>query len=674
MSAKEESNGLPEFKTIDLIMFQLTLNSTLKRHLQTIDNILLENTRFNWNNLMQPLEDMDDELERLWSPLAHLHAVVDSDPLRNCYEACLSKLSAYESAIGHNQRLYEAIKSIDLSALNKTQQKIIHDSLLDFELSGVNLLPDEKKRFEHIQARLAELSNQFENNVLDATLDFSLHIDEPEKLNGLPEHSIQRAQNLAQEKGLSGYLLNLEYPCYHAIITHAEDRQLRETFYHAYVTRASEIGPSAGCYDNNPVVDEILNLRYEKARILGFSNYAEYSIATKMAESTEQVLEFLHDLTTRAYRQALLEYDRLQTFARKNCNIDSIKPWDIAFITEKKQNHLFNLTQESLRSWFPLNKVMDGLFAIVHRLYGMHFEAIDNNDVWHPDVRCYQVYDNENTLRGTIYTDLFSRGNKRGGAWMDSLQSRIKRSDGSVQMPIATLNCNFTNPSKNKEAYLSHDEVLTLFHEFGHCLHHVLTKVDYISASGINGVEWDAVEFPSQFFENWCWNESALELLTEHETTKEPLPYEIYERLLASKNFLSAMALIRQLEFSTFDFRLHCEFQPGVPKQMEAILEEVRKVTSVTPRAEYNRFPLSFSHIFGGGYAAGYYSYKWAEVLSSDAFARFEEEGIFNQHTGRDFLHFILETGGSRKATETYIGFRGRIATVDALLKHSGIK
>ena len=521
---------------------------------------------------------------------------------------------------------------------------------------------------------MAELSNQFENNVLDATDDFSLHLKDKTRLTGVPEHILQRANNLALEKGLSGYILTLEYPCYHAISTYAEDAQLRETFYHAYVTRASDLGPSAGRFDNGPIINEIMTLRFEKAHILGFENYVEYSIATKMAQSSDQVFDFLHDLSTRAQHQAKVEFERIQNFAAKECGIETVQAWDIAYLAEKKRNSLYELSEEELRKWFPLTTVMQGLFAIVGKLYDMHFEEITHPDVWHEDVRCYQIYDNEQNLRGTVYADLFSRSNKRGGAWMDSLRTRMKRADGQIQKPIATLNCNFTNPSKDKEAYLSHDEVLTLFHEFGHCLHHVLTKVDYISAAGINGVEWDAVEFPSQFFENWCWNQSALELLTKHESSGESLPYEIFERLLASKNFLSAMALMRQLEFSLFDFRLHRDFQPKVLGQVQTILNEVRSETSITPVAEYNRFQNSFSHIFGGGYAAGYYSYKWAEILSSDAFARFEEEGIFNQHTGRDFLHFILETGGSQKATETFVGFRGRMATIDALLKHSGIK
>lgn len=674
MTKVEDINALPTFKSIDLKAFESTLNATLNDHLERIESILTENTRYSWKNLIQPLEDMDDELERLWSPIAHLHAVMNSEELRLCYEACLPKISAYESAVGQNLALYEAIKSIDMQELDSIQQKIISDNLLSFELSGVNLNAEKKLHFEKIQTRLAALSNRFENNVLDSTDHFTLHVDDINRLRGIPEHSLQRANNLAIEKGLSGYLLTLEYPCYHAIITYAEDRQLRETFYHAYVTRASEIGPTAGTFDNGPIINEILELRFEKAQILGYENYAEYSLATKMAQSTDQVFEFLHDLSTRAHRQAAVEFERIQAFAAKECAIDSVHPWDVAYLSEKKRQRLFDLSQEALRKWFPLSTVIKGLFSIVGRLYDMHFEEVKHADKWHEDVHCYQIYDNGNNLRGTIYADLFARSNKRGGAWMDSLRTRMKRVNGEIQKPIATLNCNFTNPSKDQEAHLSHDEVLTLFHEFGHCLHHVLTKVDYISAAGINGVEWDAVEFPSQFFENWCWNQSAIEFLTKNESSNESLPHAMFEGLLASKNFLSAMALMRQLEFSLFDFRLHRDFQANKPGQVEYILKEVRRETAVIPIAEYNRFQNSFSHIFGGGYAAGYYSYKWAEILSSDAFARFEEEGIFNQHTGRDFLHFILESGGSKKAMETFIGFRGRMATIDALLKHSGIK
>lgn len=664
---------LPQFTNLDTESFASRLDMLLQTNLQQISTILEKHHQFSWDNLMRPLEDMDDALERFWSPLSHLHAVVNSKALRHCYQACLPKLSAYEAAIGHNQALYDAIKSLDKNGLNTVQQKIVDDTLRDFELSGVALSKEKKQRFEAIQTRLSALANQFENNILDAGQAFSIHITDEKRLAGLPEHALHTARELAEEKGLTGWMLNLEFPCYLAVVTYANDRALREEMYQAYVTRASDQGPTAGQFDNTSLMNEILALRHEKALLLGFTNYAELSLATKMAESTSQVIDFLADLSIRAHHQAESEFKRLQEFAQKNHDIEKIAPWDIAYFSEKKRHSRYTITQEDLRPYFPQAKVMAGLFTIVNKLYGMTMEEIKEVDIWHPDVKCYQVLDEHKKLRGYIYVDLFARQHKRGGAWMDSCQSRRKLANGSTQLPIATLTCNFAKPSANKVATLSHDEVLTLFHEFGHCLHHVLTQVDYLSASGINGVEWDAVELPSQFFENWCWEQSALQLLAEHVDTGAALPAELFEKLLATKNFQSAMAMMRQLEFSLFDFRIHQEFVADKPGFVATTLAEVRKQTTVVPIADYNRFQHSFSHIFGGGYAAGYYSYKWAEVLSSDAFSRFEEEGIFNEKAGRDFLHFILEVGGSQKAADAYLRFRGRAATVDALLRHNGI-
>ncbi|MCC5791347.1 MAG: M3 family metallopeptidase [Legionellaceae bacterium] len=668
------SQQIPAFDTIDYATFPADLERLLQAHLHKISTILAQNTPLDWEHLMQPLEEMEDELERIWAPVSHLHGVLDSEAVRQCYERCLPHLSAYDSAIGQNYQLYQAISSIDAQNLNTVQKKIISDRLLAFELAGVHLSPEKKQRFEKIQAKLSELSNRFENNLLDATHDFSLYLPDDKRLAGLPDHSLQRARELAMAENKPGFLLNLEFPCYYAIVTYAEDRQLRETFYHAYITRASDTGPSAGRFDNGPVINDILHLRHETAQLLGFANFAEYSLASKMAESTEEVMHFLEGLCNRARHQAVVEFEQLADFARQSCAIAPLMPWDIAFVSEKKRQERFHLSQEALRQWFPLSTVLAGLFTMIQRLYGLRVHNIQDAQGWHPDVQCYQIYDDNHKLRGTIFADFFARSNKRGGAWMDSLQSRRKHPDGSIQEPVATLNCNFANPTEPSEAYLSHDEVLTLFHEFGHCLHHILTQVDYISVSGIHGVEWDAVELPSQFFENWCWDHTALQLLTQQAETGEPLPYTWYERLLASKNFQSAMAMMRQLEFSLFDFRLHRDFRPGDERAVDTILADVRQKTSVTPPAAYNRFPQSFSHIFGGGYAAGYYSYKWAEVLSSDAFSRFEEEGIFNAQTGRDFLHCILETGGSQKAIEAFMAFRGRLPTHDALLKHNGIQ
>jgi len=667
------TNSLPVFFSFDTTDFASRLALLLENNLEKISSILNQNTAFHWDNLMRPLEDMDDALERLWSPLSHLNAVVNSKTLRHCYQACLPKLSAYEAAVGQNQTLYDAIKSLDKHLLNPVQCKIIDDTLRDFELSGVALSKEYKCRFEAIQTRLSELSNQFENNVLDAVHAYQLPITDEHRLAGLPEHTLHHARTLAKEKELPGWVLTLDSPCYLAVSTYAEDRSLREEFYQAYVTRASDQGPFAKQFDNTPLMNEILQLRHEKAQLLGFANYAELSVATKMAESTQHVITFLSDLSQRAHPQAEEEFKRLQTFAKKHYNMTELAPWDIAYLSEKKMQTYYAISQEELRPFFPLYKVMDGLFTVINRLYGMTLEQVHTVDIWHSDVTCYRILDSEQTVRGYIYMDLFARPHKRGGAWMDSCQGRRKLTNGDIQLPIATLTCNFSKPAAGKQPTLLHDEVLTLFHEFGHCLQHVLTKIDYLSASGINGVEWDAVELPSQFFENWCWEEHALQLLTANVESGEPLPAALFKKLLAVKNFQSAMIMMRQLEFSLFDFRIHQEYESQNPEFISTTLADVRKQTAVVPMVPYNRFQHSFSHIFAGGYAAGYYSYKWAEVLSSDAFSRFEEEGVFNPKAGHDFLHEILEVGSALKAADAYVNFRGRPATVDALLRHNGI-
>ena len=666
--------GLPQFSHIDTERFKTHLEGMLKNHLEQVDLLIKNNHYYTWDNLMYPLEDLDDELERFWSPFSHLHSVMDSPVLRDCYDECLPLLSAYEAAMGQNHDLYMAIKSIDTHALNAAQKKLIADSLLGFELSGVALEPHHKKRFEEIQTRLDELSNQFEHNILDASQAFTIHITDPQRVAGIPEHALNTARELAEEKGLDGYIFTLEAPSYQAVITHAEDRALREEIYQAYVTRASDQGPNAGKFDNTANMNEILALRHEQAKLLGFNNYAELSLATKMADSTTQVMDFMNDLVKRAHHQAEGELDALKDFAASKWNFEPLQPWDISYLSEKRRQDLFTLSQEDLRPYFPQPKVMQGLFDLVKILYGMTIQEIKGVDVWHKDVQCYCVVDEHGQVRGYVYTDLFARPNKHSGAWMDSLQSRRKLDDGSIQLPIATLTCNFAKASANKPAMLSHDEVETLFHEFGHCLHHMLTQVDYLGGSGINGVEWDAVELPSQFFENWCWEKSALDVLTAHVDTQEPLPEALYERLIAAKNFQSAMATLRQMEFSLFDFRIHQEYQPNKASFVTDILADVRSKACIVPVVPYSRFQHSFSHIFGGGYAAGYYSYIWAEVLSSDAFSRFEEEGVLNPQTGHDFLHAILEVGGSKKAAEAYQDFRGRPATVDALLRHKGIQ
>lgn len=672
---EREIATMPSFTTIDVKQFPQQLETLLSFNLKQINNILSSSV-FTWENLIQALEDIDDKLERFWSPLAHLHSVVNSKALRTCYQSCLPKLTEYESTIGHNEALFNAINSLDFQQLNEQQQKIVNDMLLGFKLSGVNLPKDKKIALEKIQQELSALSNQFENNVLDATQGFSILVskEEAERLRGIPEHAVHTAREKAEEGQEEGWCFTLDFPSYAAVITYADDRNLRETIYKAYITRASDQGPNANRWDNTHVIQDLLKLRKEKANLLGFSNYAELSLATKMAKSSAEVSDFLNDLCIKSFEQAKQEFNELKDFSAQSLGIHDLQPWDMAYCSEKKKVSSYQISKEDLRPYFPQEKVMAGLFEILKRLYGMSVKEIKGVDSWHPDVKCYFLYDEKSKLRGAIYVDLYARLNKRDGAWMDSFQTRRKLPNGELQHPIASLTCNFAKPTSEKQATLSHDEVETLFHEFGHCLHHILTQVDYYHAAGINGVEWDAVELPSQFFENWCWEKEALDLLTEHWATKEPLPNELFQKMIAAKNFQSALAMMRQLEFSCFDFKIHEEFKPNSTKFASKIISEVRQQTRVVPTMDNDRFQNTFSHIFAGGYAAGYYSYKWAEVLSSDAFSRFEEEGLFNEKTGRDFLHSILEVGGSKNAAQAFQTFRGRLPQVEALLRHNGIK
>lgn len=664
---------LPEFSTLDIDNFAMNLDDLLQSNLKKIDALVNQNTKFTWDNLMQPLEDMEDELGKMFSALNHLHSVVNSPKLRASYEACLPKLSLYEAQVSHNKKLYEAIKNIQKVNLNATQLKIIKDDVRDFELSGVALADKDKKTFEEIKLRLSELSNVFENNVLDATNSFKLHIEDESRLEGLPEHTKHHARALAEELEKPGYILTLEAPTFIAVMTYAEDRKLREELYYAYVTRASETGPDKGKYDNTEVMYEILAKRNEIAKLLGFKNYADLSLATKMAPSPMDVMEFLNSLVDKTYVKGSEEFKELKEFAKSEFNVVELKPYDVGFYSEKLRKKLHDIDTEALRPYFPLPQVLDGLFNIIQTLFGVTFKERKQIDVWHPDVMGFELQDLNGEVRGFLYMDLFARPKKRGGAWMDSYQSRRKLQDGTVQLPIAFLTCNFTKPLKDKEATLSHDEVITLFHEMGHCLHHLLTKIDYLSASGIHGVEWDAVELPSQFLENWAWEKEGIEKISAHVETKEKLPDELFNKITAAKNFHSCMAMLRQLEFSLFDFRIHLEFQLGNKDIIANTLNDVRKRTALMEPTEYNRFAHSFSHIFGGGYAAGYYSYKWAEVLSSDAFSRFEEEGVLNPQTGKAFLQNILEVGSSKPAQEAFVAFRGREPSIEPLLRHNGV-
>lgn len=657
---------------IDPKQFPQQLDALLKANLAEIDRLLQKDKPFTWGNLMTSLDDLEDKLEQFWSPLEHLHAVVNNQSLRTCYKKCLPLLSQYGTAVGQNKALYNALSTLDTTKLDAAQKKILKDSLRNFTLAGVALSEDKKSRFEAIVTRLSELSNVFEMHLLDATQAFSYATEDIQKLSGLPQHALHTAKQEAEAKKMPGWLFTLETPAYLAVMTYADDRALRELFYQAYMTRASDTGPNAHQFDNGPVINEMLALRAEQAALLGFPDFASLSLATKMADSTKEVMDFLTDLTQRGSRQAHAEFQALVQFARNDLAYTEIAPWDLAYISEKYCQKLHKISQEALRAYFPLDRVLEGLFLIVKKLYGIRFEPLLDAKLWHPDALGYQISDEDGATRGYVYCDLFARSDKRGGAWMGHFQSRRLLTDGTIQLPMATLTCNFTKPT-GSIAQLTHEEVLVLFHEFGHCLQHLLTKVDYYSASGINGIEWDAVELASQIFENWCWDEEALTLLTRHVETKEALPKNVYKQLIASKNFQSAMALMRQMEFALFDFRIHAEYKKDEPFIVD-ILQAVRQKTRVVPTAPFDRFQNGFSHIFAGGYEAGYYSYKWAEVLSADAFARFEDEGVFNAETGRDFLHTILEVGSAQTAKEAFRAFRGRDPAIDALLRHNGIR
>lgn len=669
-------NGLPLFSAILPQHMEPAVDQVLADNRAAIARLLDAQQTYTWSNLVEPLEELSDRLRRVWSPVGHMNAVVNSPELRAAYNACLPKLSDYATELGQNERLYQAYQSIadgtEWSQLDTAQKKIIDNALRDFRLSGVALPAAEKTRFKAIMQELSNLTAKFEENLLDATNAWHKRIDDANELAGLPPGALGLMAQTAKQRDMEGWVLTLEFPSYIPVITYADNRALRREIYEAYVTRASDAGPHAGQWDNTPVMEKILALRHESSRLLGFSNYAEYSIAPKMARSSEQVLAFLTDLAGRSLAMARNELEEVRAFARERHGMSDLEAWDITYYGEKLRQHRYAISKEDLKPYFSEERAVAGMFQVVRRLYGLDIREHKGVEVWHPSVRFFEIYDERGELRGQFYLDLYARPNKRGGAWMDECITR-KRGAAGVQNPVAYLTCNFSPPVGNDPALFTHDEVLTLFHEFGHGLHHMLTKVDYPSVAGIAGVPWDAVELPSQFMENWCWQREALDMIAGHYQTGAPLPEELFQKMLAAKNFQSGMQMVRQLEFSLFDFRLHLEYDPAKGPQVYEILNEVREQVAVMKPPSFNRFPHSFSHIFAGGYAAGYYSYKWAEVLSSDAFSAFEENGIFDRDTGLRFLSTVLEQGGSREPMELFIEFRGREPTIDALLRHSGI-
>ncbi|MEH6358048.1 MAG: oligopeptidase A [Pseudomonadales bacterium] len=671
-----QSAELPTFSAIKPEHIQPAIEQLLQRNRDQIHAVLASGNELTWDALVMPLEALDDQLSQSWSPVSHMNSVVNNDALREAYNACLPLLSEYSTEMGQSPELYSAYQAIadseSYAQLDQAQQKSIDNTLRDFRLAGVALSDDKKQRYGDIKKRLSELTSKFSENVLDATQAWTKLVDNADELTGVPESSLAAMAQAAEAKDQQGYLVTLEFPSYFPIVTYCENAALREEVYEAFVTRASDQGPNAGEWDNSDLIDEILALRHELARLLDFDNYAAYSLATKMAETPRQVTQFLQDLADKSRPQALQEFAELQAYAKESFDVAALQPWDVGFYSEKLRQHRYAISQEELRPYFPVNKVISGMFEVVHRLYGIDIEAVTAVDSWHQDVRFYEIKKDGQAI-GRFYLDLYARANKRGGAWMDECRVRRRDSDGNLQLPVAYLTCNFNGPVGDKPALLTHNEVTTLFHEFGHGLHHMLTQIEVGAVSGINGVPWDAVELPSQFMENWCWQPEGIALISSHFETGEPLPKAMLDKLLAARNFQAAMQMVRQLEFSLFDFRIHQEYNPQLQGGVQAILDEVREQLAVVPIVPYNRFQHGFSHIFAGGYAAGYYSYKWAEVLSADAFSKFEEEGIFNKETGQSFLENVLHKGGSEEPMALFVAFRGREPSVEPLLRHSGL-
>lgn len=666
--------NLPPFSQIKPEHILPALEKVVEEYRQVVEQIsVIENPI--WENFFMPLTWVSDKLHKVWSPVSHLNSVQNSEELREAYHSCLPLLAEHSTWVGQHQGLYQGFlklkNSADFDNFSPAQKKAIEKNLREFELSGIALPKEQQQRFGEIAERLSELSANFSNNVLDATMDWELVEEDLNNLKGLPETALEAAKLSAEQKGVEGYRFTLEGPSFSSFMSYCENADLRAKMYKEYTTRASDEGANAGKFDNSEIMSEILKLRKEKAELLGFKNYAQRSLVTKMAESPEKVVEFLEDLVNKAQNQAKEEYASLKKFVKENYQVEELNAWDVSFYSEKQKKSLFNISEEELRAYFPKEKALQGLFEVLNRLFKVTVKERTGVDVWHSDVQFFDIFDAKNNLKGSFYLDLYARENKIGGAWMDGAITRGIKQDGSIQNPVAYLTCNFNKPTKGKPALFTHYEVLTLFHEFGHGIHHMLTAIDVPEVSGINGVPWDTVELPSQFLENWCWEEEALNFISGHFETGEPLSKEILTKLKQAQNFQSALMLLRQLEHSLFDMKLHLS-EPNETSVME-VLQEVKKAVAVIQTPAWVRTPHSFGHIFSGGYAAGYYSYLWAEVLSADAFSRFIEEGIFSEKAGQSFLENILEKGGSVDALELFAKFRGREPQIEPLLKSRGI-
>lgn len=671
-----QTQQLPCFSLIKASQIESDLDQLLKENRAYLQSLLKKGKIYTWENLLEPIEEMQDKLQRFWSPISHLHAVADNEELRKAYNQCLPKLTEYHTELGQNEELFHAYEQIaqgtDFASLSQAQKKIIHNALRDFRLSGVDLDKENKKNFQTLLQELSQCETKFEENLLDATHGWSKHITDETRLMGLPPSALALAAQNARNENKTGWLFTLDIPSYLPVMQYADDQTLRREMYLAYVTRASDQGPNAGAWDNSESMVKILSLRSQLAKLLNFKNYAEYSLERKMASGTEEVFSFLQDLAKRSKPMAETELKELQEFARIENNAEELNAWDIAYYAEKLRQFKYDFSQEDLRPYFPMPQVLAGLFSVVSRLYGLEILEQSGIDIWHKDVRFFEIRDETSRLRGSFYLDPYARAHKRGGAWMDECIVR-KYHGQTLQYPVAYLICNFAPPINGDPCLLTHDEVTTLFHEFGHGLHHMLTLIDHPGVAGINGVPWDAVELPSQFMENWCWEREPLDLIAKHYKTGELLPEDLYTKMIRAKNFHSGMQMVRQLEFALFDFHLHATATPPDIKGIQTLLDLIREQVAVLRPPVFNRFQHSFSHIFSGGYAAGYYSYKWAEVLSADAFSKFEQNGIFDKTTGRQFLHSFLEQGGARDPMELFIEFRGRKPSIEPLLRHSGI-
>jgi len=669
-------NSLPDFGALEPAHAEPALDAVLAQNRAELKALLDQSEPPTWQSLVEPLEIMDARIGRVWGPVQHLFGVCSTAGWRAAYNACLPKLTEYGLELSQSIELYEAWRSLAESehhaTLSAEQKTVVAHALRDFRLSGVALPAEQKARYKTLSLRLSELQTQFEERLMDAVQAYGLHVTDADRLAGMPAGALQQAAAKARDKGLEGWWLTLDFPSFNAVVANADDRDLRATLYQAYATRASDQGPQAGEFDNAPLIEEILAIRHEQAQMLGFANFAELSLATKMAESAKAVDEFLVDLARRSRPLAQRELAELTAFARSLQGPETLEPWDTAYYSEKLMDQRFGLSDELLRPYFPLPSVLKGLFGLIHKLYGLDVLPIEGASVWHPDVSVHALVDANDREVGRFFLDPYARDEKRGGAWMDECLVRWRQGT-DLQNPVAYLVCNFRPPvNAGEPALLTHDDVLTLFHEFGHGLHHLLTRVEAASVSGIRGVEWDAVELPSQFMENWCYEPATVQGFARHWQTGEALPTPMLEQLRLSRVFQAGMATVRQIEFALFDLRLHRDFDPNLGGRVAATLQQVRDQVSVLQPPAWNRMPCSFSHIFAGGYAAGYYSYKWAEVLSADVFAAFEESG-FAAETGHRFRDTILANGGSKPAAELFEAFRGRAPNIDALLRHNGL-